>query len=253
MHGRYASALVLATVVGAVALAACDTVTAGAPQPEPATGTGTSQPAAAAAATPLPTRASQAPVSVPASAWISVDRIPQGTDQPWPDLAGRAEPLGKNTFWLYALCGATPSPLADGDHARAVVDYGDGRWSAEQVIVHYPGDPWTMGQTASADFSALQDILTHCTPDAPGTTLQLTTPSGSPCPNTPRGGCHQVAAEIRSPKGQPVGHIYLANVGSTVTELTVWATGTPVTPWAGTPDEDVFAAMNPQLCTVWEC
>ncbi|GAS86642.1 hypothetical protein [Mycolicibacterium brisbanense] len=252
MHVRYASALVLATVVGSVALAACDTVTAGAPQPEPDAGTSTSQPAAAPTPTPLPTRASQAPVSVPALAWISADRIPQNADQPWPDLAGRAEPLGRNTFLLYALCGATPSPLAGGDHARAVVDNGDGYWSAQQVIVHYPGDPWTMGQTAGADFSNLQDILTHCTDTPPEITLQSTTPAGSPCPSTPRGGCHQVAAEIRSPKGS-LGHIYLANVGSTVTELTVWATGTPVKPWAGTPDEDVFAAMNPQLCTVWEC
>jgi hypothetical protein len=45
----------------------------------------------------------------------------------------------------------------------------------------------------------------------------------------------------------------LANVGSTVTEPTVWASGTPRTPWVATADEDVFAAMNPQLCTVWEC
>ncbi|MCV7156741.1 MULTISPECIES: hypothetical protein [Mycolicibacterium] len=161
--------------------------------------------------------------------------------------------MGTSTFRLYGLCGATPSPIADGDNARAVVDNGDGHWSAEQVIVHYPGDPWTMGQTVSLDASNLQNVLNQCTSTAPGTTLQFTTPVDARCPSVSRGGCHQVAAEIRSADGKSTAHVYLANVGSTITELTVWTTGSPSTPWAGAADEDVFAAMNPQLCTVWEC
>jgi hypothetical protein len=258
MTARHALALVVMTVVAAAAMSACGTTTTGTPQAEPITQTSSTQPnpvatAETASASPSSSAKSQAAVPVPAAAWISADRIPQNSDQPWPDLADRAEPLGTNTFRLYGLCGATPSPIANGDNARAVVDNGDGHWSAEQVIVHYPGDPWTMGQTVSLDAANLQNVLTQCTSTAPGTTLQFTTPVSSRCPSVARGGCHQVAAEIRSADGQSTAHVYLANVGSTITELTVWANGTPSTPWAGAADEEVFAAMNPQLCTVWEC
>ncbi len=257
MTARQVLALVTA-VLGAAAMSACDTTTTGTPQAEPISHTSSAPPkptatAETASASPSPSAKSPSAVPVPAAAWIPANRIPQNSDQPWPDLADRAEPLGTSTFRLYGLCGATPAPIADGDNARAVVDNGAGRWSAEQVIVHYPGDPWTMGQTVSLDASNLQNVLTQCSSTAPGTTLQFTTPVDSRCPSVTRGGCHQVAAEIRSADGQSTAHVYLANVGSTITELTVWANGTPSTPWAGTADEDVFAAMNPQLCTVWEC
>lgn len=258
MTALRALVLVVTTVIAAAAMSACGTTTAGAPQAEPTTHTSSAPPkpaatAETASASPSPGAKPQAAVPVPAAAWISADRIPQNSDQPWPNLADRAEPLGTSTFRLYGLCGATPSPIADGDNARAVVDNGDGHWSAEQVIVHYPGDPWTMGQTVSLDASNLQNVLNQCTSTAPGTTLQFTTPVDARCPSVSRGGCHQVAAEIRSSDGKSTAHVYLANVGSTITELTVWTTGSPSTPWAGAADEDVFAAMNPQLCTVWEC
>ncbi|OBB27887.1 hypothetical protein A5792_23505 [Mycolicibacterium peregrinum] len=188
---------------------------------------------------------------MPTAAWIHSNRLPLNGSQHWPNLADSAQPLGSNTFQIDSLCGGTPAQLG-GDNARSLIDRGEGNWSAQQVIVHYPGDPWTMGQTAHALFTATLDTLTECQTTSPTAQLTMTTPKQF-CLSVQRGGCNQVAAEIRLPDKHITAHVYLSAVGSTVTELSLWSSGTPATQWPAPADEDVFAAMNPQLCSIWEC
>lgn len=202
-------------------------------------------------ATPTTTspKAAAASTTVPPAAWIPSAKLPLADSENWPELSTVAEPLGTNSFQVTELCSGTPFAVGDADNARAVVDNGADNWSAEQVIVHYPGDPWTMGQTAHAVFTTLQSTLTGC--KSASAQVSVTTAPNTHCPSVQRGPCNQVAAEIDLPDKHA--HVYLAAVGSAITELTVWSTGSPATPWTATDDEGVFAAMNPQLCTVWEC
>ncbi|OBI46438.1 hypothetical protein A5707_21530 [Mycobacterium kyorinense] len=203
-------------------------------------------PAVAAAAT-----------TVPAAAWISAGQLPLDATQHWPSLASIAERPADNTFRIEQLCRVDAPDhrlvaAAGVEAARAGVDRGQGEWSVQQQIVHYPGDTWRMGQTADALFTSLQNTLSHCGSTAPGTQVKVTTPR-SHCPSSQRGGCSQTAATVDVPAQQTSAHVYLASVGSAVTELTVWSTGAPAVAWPDISDDEVFAAMNPQLCTVWEC
>ncbi|WP_142760664.1 hypothetical protein [Mycobacterium sp. MFM001] len=198
-----------------------------------------------------------AATTVPAAAWISASQLPMADSQHWPDLAGIAEAPGDNAFQTEALCraDAPDKRLVDAvgvDAARARVDMGHDEWSLQQQIVHYPGDPWRMGQTADQLFTSLQNTLTNCGSTAPGAQVTVTTPR-SHCPSIQRGGCSEMAAVVDVPSTQTSAHIYLASVGSSVTELAVWSTGSPGVAWSAPGDANVFSTMNPQLCTVWEC
>ncbi|ORW01725.1 hypothetical protein [Mycobacterium kyorinense] len=198
-----------------------------------------------------------AATTVPAAAWISANRLPLDDSQHWPDLAGIAEAPGDNAFQVETLCrvGAPDKRLVDAggvDAARARVDKGLDAWSLQQQIVHYPGDTWRMGQTADQLFTSLQNTATNCGSTAPGAQVTVTTPR-SHCPSMQRGGCSEMAAVLDVPLTQTSAHVYLASVGSSVAELAVWSTGSPGVAWAAPSDADVFSAMNPQLCTVWEC
>lgn len=208
----------------------------------------------AAASAPAVTAAATA---LPAAAWISAGRLPLDDTQHWPDLASIAEAPADNAFRVEQLCrvDAPAHRFVDAagvDAGRAGVDKGQAEWSLQQQIVHYPGDTWRMGQTADALFTSLRNTLSSCGSTAPGTQVKVTTPR-SHCPSSQRGGCSQLAATVDVPAQQTSAHVYLASVGSSVTELTLWSTGTPDVAWTDINDEDVFAAMNPQLCTVWAC
>ncbi|MEV0672417.1 hypothetical protein [Mycobacterium sp. NPDC050441] len=256
-----AVSIVLTAGAMVAGLTACqNSPVAGTPSPDTAaTTTGMVHPATSPApsptaspgASPVSTTAPQ-DASVPTAAWIHSNRLPLNGSAHWPNLADSAQPLGSNTFRIDSLCAGTPVQVAGSENASSLIDRGDDNWSVQQVIVHYPGDPWTMGQTAHAMFTALQGTLAGCQSTSPTAQLTMTTPKQF-CPSMQRGGCNQVAAEIRLPDKHTTAHVYLAVVGSAVTELSVWSTGTPAAPWQDHPDEDVFAAMNPQLCSVWEC
>lgn len=200
-------------------------------------------------------QASATPTAVPPAAWANTAQLPLAAAEHWPDLTTVAQPLTDGTSRIYELCDVTPPPesrWAAGDAARARVDGGDGGWSLQQQIIHYPGDTWTMGQTADAVFTALRDALTNCASTAPGTQVTMTTPQQR-CADIPKGRCVQLAAVIDDPDRHQSAHIYLSSPGSSVTELSVWSSGSPSGPWSAPGDAEVFAAMNPQLCTVWEC
>lgn len=201
-------------------------------------------------ASPVP-----ATTSVPAAAWTNPNRLPLADVQHWPNLDTVAQPLTDSTSRVYELCQTAPANDArwhGGDAARARVDNRTDRWSVQQQIIHYPGDPWTMGQTADALFVALQNTLTHCATTAPGAQVTITTPR-SHCNDIPRGRCIRLAATIEIPDKPIAAHIYLSSPGSSVSELSLWSSGSPSVPWSAPADDEVFAAMNPQLCTVWAC
>ncbi|MFV8162357.1 hypothetical protein ACNQVK_09690 [Mycobacterium sp. 134] len=249
-------AVSIVLTVGAMVavLTACQKApVAGAPdRDDSSTTTGVLHPATSPAASPVSTTAPHAD-AVPTAAWVHSNRLPLDGSQQWPNLADSAESLGSNTFRTDSLCAGTPTQAGGSENARSLIDRGADNWSVQQVLVHYPGDPWTMGQTAHAMFNELQNTLKGCQNSSSGASLALTTPPSSACPSVERGGCNQVAAEVHSPRGDVTAHIYLASVGSTVTELSLWSSGTPTAQWPAPADEDVFAAMNPQLCSVWEC
>lgn len=198
-----------------------------------------------------------APVTttIPAAAWASRNRLPLADTQHWPDLGTVAQPLSDGTSRIYQLCQTAPGDQMrwqGNDAARARVDNGADNWSLQQQIIHFPGDTWTMGQTADTLFTALENALSRCATTAPGAQVTITTP-GSHCGNIERGRCVRLAATIEIPDKQTSAHVYLSSPGSSVSELSLWSSGASGVPWSAPADQEVFAAINPQLCTVWEC
>lgn len=220
------------------------------PSPEMSAGT-----RAAIHAAAKPTSIRLATTSVPAAAWIDPDRLPASGVDHWPAFAAIAGPPADNAFRAEDLCQITAPTqrlvgVDDIDAARARADNSADQWSVQQQILHYPGDPWTMGQTAHQMFTELHNIIAHCAASAAGTRVTVTT-AASHCPSIERGGCKQFAATIENPAEKLTAHVFLAAVGSSVTELSLWT----VSPTAAPPPDDaaMFSAMNPQLCKIWEC
>ncbi|SUA31499.1 metallo-beta-lactamase superfamily protein,putative [Mycolicibacterium fortuitum] len=246
-RGARLRAAAAAVVLAVLAMACAWTAV---PSPAMSTGSGAAIPAVSEL-----TSIRLATTSVPAAAWIDPDRLPASGVDHWPAFAAIAGPPTGNAFRAEDLCQITAPAKrligADGiDVARARADNSADQWSVQQQILHYPGDPWTMGQTAHQLFTELHNVITHCATSATGTRLTVTT-AASHCPSIERGGCKQFAASIENLAEKRTAHLYLAVVGSSVTELSLWtANPSPVPP----PDDTaIFSAMNPQLCKIWEC
>ncbi|SRX92942.1 hypothetical protein MSP7336_01171 [Mycobacterium shimoidei] len=196
-----------------------------------------------------------ATTTIPAAAWADRNRLPLAETQHWPSLDTVARPLSDGTSRIYQLCQTAPADQErwqGDDAARARVDNGAQGWSLQQQIIHYPGDTWTMGQAADALFTALENALSHCATTAPGAQVTITSPA-SRCEDIARGRCVRLAATIEIPDKQTSAHVYLSSPGSSVSELSLWSSGASHVAWSAPSDREVFAAMNPQLCTVWEC
>jgi len=249
--------ILLVSVVAFSAVSACSKPIRGSAQVGPVRSSGST-----AAATPSSSGAPNSGISMsnqptastlPASVWIDTAALPLNDSQHWPDLADVARPLTDDAFSIQSLCQVTPAAgqLNGTENARARADRGANGWSLQQQIVHYVGDPWTMGQTAWALFNSLVDTATNCATTAPDARVAATTPL-SHCQNIV-GGCSQAAFAIEIPQKQISAHIYLSAPGSSVTELSVWSSPIVNPPWSAPPDTDIFAAMNPQICAVWQC
>ncbi len=211
-------------------------------------------PASSEAPHPAPSTSEQPTAStLPAAVWIDTKALPLNDSQHWPDLASVARPLSDDAFRIQSLCQVTPAAgqTAGTESAQAGLDRGASAWSLQQQIVHYVGDPWTMGQTAYTLFNSLADTGTQCAATSPGARVTVTTPLAH-CDNI-AGACSQVAFAVEIPQRQITAHIYLSSPGSSVTELSVWSSPTTQPPWSAPPDTDVFAAMNPPLCAAWRC
>lgn len=201
---------------------------------------------------PAPSEPARDP-AIPASAWMDANSLPLNDSQHWPDLAGVAQPVVAGAFDVQARCQvAPPADQYDGaESASARVDRGAGKWSVQQQIVHYSGDPWTMGQVAFNVFETLVGTVQYCEATAPGARVTTTTPE-SHCESVARA-CSQLAVTIEIPAKQVVAHIYLTSAGSSVSELTMWSSPDVSPPWPAVGDAQIFAAMNQKLCTAWPC
>jgi hypothetical protein len=188
--------------------------------------------------------------AVPAVAWIDANALTLNDSERWPHLASVAQLLTDSDFEISSLCHVAPEAYFEGtESARARIDRGANRWSLQQQIVHYAGDPWTMGQRAWAVFDSLVESAMNCDSSAPGAHVGVTTPDSN-CENLRP--CSQFAATIDVPANNVIAHVYLSAAGSAVTELSLWSSPTP-SPLSAPSDAMVFAAMNPRLCTAWPC
>jgi hypothetical protein len=188
--------------------------------------------------------------AVPEVAWIDANTLPLNNSERWPQLASLAQPLTDSDFEISSLCHVAPEAFFEGtESARARIERGANRWSLQQQIVHYAGDPWTMGQRALAVFNSLVESVKNCDSSAPGAHVGITTPDSN-CENLRP--CSQFAATIEVPADDVVAHVYLSSAGSAVTELSLWSSPTP-SPLSAPSDATIFDAMNPRLCTAWPC
>jgi len=64
--------------------------------------------------------------------------------------------------------------------------------------------------------------------------------------------CTQTAATVHAPD-RVTAHLYLTAAGGSVSEVAVFAAGTPDVPWGAPADDAVLAAITGPVCAVWEC
>jgi hypothetical protein len=178
---------------------------------------------------------------IPDSAWLVPTSIPLYDAYRWPGLAGLAVTATAPRFRFEEVCN-TPPVLADARAfavaARAAATSPDGQWHLQAQIMHWRGDTWQAGQTATSVFDAGIAALRNCQQTSPLTSPSLTTRE----PN-------RVAAVISAP-GPSVIHEYLLvdARNSTISELAMWAMSPPAVRWAAVADARVLDAMAGPLC-----
>ena len=162
----------------------------------------------------------------------------------WPALAGLAVRSPQPRFTFEEVC-ASPPLIGDArDYAvawQAAVPNPPGQWQLRAQILHWRGDTAHFGPVATETLDLARSRLRDC---------QLTAPRASPSitTNDPL----RLAAVISIP-GQRVVHQYLLAhpSSSTVVELALWSTLTPLVPWPATADAQVFDAMAAPLCDAY--
>lgn len=241
----------LLCVAGVFVATACTTHVAdpaGATSSSPRAVSGSSSIASSAGSTTTTPASSADASTLPTQVWVDANVIPLNSTEQWPSVAGSAHsPMTK--FWVDDFC-ASPNPVQFkvADSGVALIGRGEGNWSVQQTIMHYPGDPYRMGQSASADFMSLTESLSGC-----GSGKAEVTTKQTRCPTDSSGICEVMAAELTGGSKNVTAHVYLAQAGSAITELVVWSTGTAAHPWVSTGDMQVLMAMTPQLCSAWQC
>ena len=183
---------------------------------------------------------------IPDTAWIRHGSVPLDTVYRWPAPAGVAVPMtgGSATprFRFEQVC-ATPAFPQDTRNsavsARALVTHPDGQWQLQALILHWRGDTARGGALAASVFGAAVTALRACQLGAP-------TQSPSVTDDEPT----RMAAVISGPV---VMHTYLvAHVASsTISELTLWTSGSPEVPWPVLSDAAVLDAITAPLCAAY--
>ncbi|WP_041303360.1 hypothetical protein [Mycolicibacterium rhodesiae] len=182
--------------------------------------------------------------AIPDSAWIAPTAVPLYPVYRWPALAGLAVRAPQPRFTFEEVC-ASPPLIGDArDYAvawQATVPNPPGQWQLRAQIVHWRGDTAHFGPTATDMLDLARTRLRDC---------QLTAPRASPSITT--SDPFRLAAVISVP-GKRVVHQYLLAhpSSSTVVELALWSTLTPLVPWPAVPDAQVFDAMAAPLCDAY--
>ena len=182
--------------------------------------------------------------SIPDSAWMDPAAVPLYPVYHWPALAGLAVRSPQPRFTFEEVC-ASPPLIGDArDYAvawQAAVPNPPGQWQLRAQILHWRGDTAHFGPVATETLDLARSRLRDC---------QLTAPRASPSitTNDPL----RLAAVISIP-GQRVVHQYLLAhpSSSTVVELALWSTLTPLVPWPAAADAQVFDAMAAPLCDAY--
>lgn len=179
---------------------------------------------------------------IPDSAWIASWAIPLNARYAWPQLPGVSVTATAPRFRFEELCASPPvaqDPRSYAVAEKAVVSNPDGQWQLQAQVVHWRGETWRGGQLVEDVFAKAVAALRAC---------QLTNPSASPSLTTVE--ADRVAAVVSGPV---ILHQYLvANpANSTVTELALWSTAPPLTPWPSIPDDTVLDELGAPLCTAY--
>lgn len=178
---------------------------------------------------------------IPDTAWIATADIPLQATHRWPRLADVAVPTTgqpPTRFRFEELCAGPPPAPARGAAVSARADITPpGRWQLQARILHWRGDTWRGGQLASEVFDTAVAALRSCR--APGVSPSLTVTE----PN-------RLAAVVAGPV---LAHTYLVAhpQSSTLSELTLWSTAPPGTPWPVVDDAAVLDAMTAPLCAAY--
>ena len=185
--------------------------------------------------------------SIPDSAWISPQAIPLNAEYGWPALPAIAGADPDPRFRFEELCATPPLHLdprgyAVAERAAVVVDDAattGGRWQLRAQVLHWRGETWWAGQRAAEVFDAAVAALLAC---------QRTNPAASPSLTVEEP--DRIAAVVAGPV---ILHQYLVvNTGnSTISELALWATSPPSTPWPPVADEAVLDALAAGLCAAY--
>lgn len=179
---------------------------------------------------------------IPDAAWISPWAIPLNPRYVWPRLPALAVTAPAPRFRFEELCGSPPvaaDPRAYAVAERATVVNPDGQWQLQAQVVHWRGETWRGGQLAEDVFNTAVAALRACQQTNPGQSPSLTVLEPD-----------RLAAVVSGPV---VLHQYLvANpANSTVTELALWSSAPPLTPWPSINDETVLDTLGAPLCTAY--
>jgi hypothetical protein len=181
---------------------------------------------------------------IPASAWIAPTSIPLYGVYRWPDLAGLSVTATLPRFRFEEVCASAPvsdDPRSWSVAARSSVTSPDGQWRLQAQVIHWRGDTWEGGQTATAVFDTAVAALRKCQLTAPLTSPSLTTAE----PN-------RVAAVLSAPDRTVLHQYLLADPrNSTLTELALWSTPAPGVAWPAVSDASVLDALAAPLCTAY--
>jgi hypothetical protein len=181
---------------------------------------------------------------IPGTAWIHRGAIPLDSVYDWPALAGVAAAVTGTTprFRFEQVC-ATPAFAQDNRNSavagRGTVAHPDGQWQLQAQIVHWRGDTARGGDLAASVFSTAVAALRACQLGAP-----LQSPSITDDEPT------RVAAVISGPV---IVHTYLVAhpSSSTISELTLWSSGSAKVEWPVVADSAVLDAMIAPLCEAY--
>ena len=180
--------------------------------------------------------------SIPESAWVAPSAIPLNANYGWPVLAALAQPAPAPRFRFEDLCATPPVPADPRGYAvteRAIVVNPAGQWQLQAQIVHWRGETWRGGELVNGVFAAATQALRDC---------QRTNLFASPSLTVDEP--DRMAAVVSGPV---ILHQYLlANpANSTISELALWSSGPPLTPWPVVGDDDILDAMGAPLCTAY--
>jgi hypothetical protein len=182
---------------------------------------------------------------IPDTAWIAREAIPLDSTYRWPSPAASATAMtGAATprFRFEEVC-ATPALPHDARDAavasRATVDKPQGQWQLRAEVVHWRGDTWRAGQSATSVFDAAKTALRACQTGAASESPSVTVDE----PN-------RLSAVVSGPT---ILHTYLVAhpENNTISELTLWASDPPQLPWPIISDAQVLDAMSASMCAAY--